>query len=873
MIAAVRRFLDDAGFVEVETPVLQPIYGGAAARPFVTHHNQLDRDLYLRIATELYLKRCIVGGLERVYEIGKNFRNEGVSFKHNPEFTMLEWYEAYADYDDVARRCEALVAYVAEQAGYEGELDFSRAVARARRSRGAIAARTGVDILADRELAHAAGGDARAGPRGARERGDLGAARRPPALEVRRAGADPADVPHGLPGRDLAAGQAPPQPSRGLTERWEAFAGGMEIANAFTELNDPDDQRARFEEQQRFAAAGDEEAQPVRRGLPPGARARHAADGRDRHRHRPPGDAADRAAHDPRGRAVPGDALSHPVGVMSGAGVVAPPMRRGRAGRTMAPMLPSRPRHLLPLLVLAGSAVAAGPASAATYHVCAVATQSCPNTSLQAALDAAEASPAPDVVDVGAGTFARSGGFGYAADDATNTVELAGQGPATVLRGIAEGKNGVLASLAMQGPGSSVRDLAVAIPLPGDQSAAMGMLAEHAWIDRVAVAPDDGAYGLGLITYASTLREVDVESATSAAIFNADTVEDSTFSAPTGLEIAGAQPTTIARSRIEAAKLGISTMQAQVDVHDTVIRLAVSGVALSADDNGGGAPVGIAGRHLTLVGPGAGTGAKAQGSGAGGAIVSLTNSVMTGFTTPGVRKKLSPAAGPTGVSLSHSVLPPGASPADVTEHEVMRVSAPAFEDAAAGDYTLAAGSPALDLGVADVPGGMPATDLFGRARPVDADGDGVAAPDPGAFERPATGGGEPVPGGGEPVPGGGEPVPGGGEPVPGGSDPVPGGSDPAPGGADPAPGGGESGPAPGPGADTTPPAVGELRVRRGACPRARFTLSEAADVTVKVARRRGGRFRTRKTIVRSRAVGAAKVRLGRRALRRGGRYA
>ena len=125
MIAAVRRFLDDAGFVEVETPILQPLYGGAAARPFVTHHNQLDRDLYLRIATELYLKRLIVGGLERVYEIGKNFRNEGVSFKHNPEFTVLEWYEAYADYEDIARRCEALVAYVAQAAGYEGELDFS----------------------------------------------------------------------------------------------------------------------------------------------------------------------------------------------------------------------------------------------------------------------------------------------------------------------------------------------------------------------------------------------------------------------------------------------------------------------------------------------------------------------------------------------------------------------------------------------------------------------------------------------------------------------------------------------------------------------------------------------------------------------------
>ncbi len=107
MISAVRRYLDDQGFIEVETPILQPLYGGAAARPFTTHHNALDRDLYLRIASELYLKRLIVGGLERVYEIGKNFRNEGLSHKHNPEFTMIEWYEAYADYMDVAEHFEA----------------------------------------------------------------------------------------------------------------------------------------------------------------------------------------------------------------------------------------------------------------------------------------------------------------------------------------------------------------------------------------------------------------------------------------------------------------------------------------------------------------------------------------------------------------------------------------------------------------------------------------------------------------------------------------------------------------------------------------------------------------------------------------------
>ena len=115
IVSAVRAYLDGEGFIEVETPVLQPRYGGAFARPFVTHHNELDRDLYLRIATELYLKRLIVGGLERVYELGKDFRNEGVSFKHNPEFTMLEWYEAYADYHDTMERIETLVETVARE--------------------------------------------------------------------------------------------------------------------------------------------------------------------------------------------------------------------------------------------------------------------------------------------------------------------------------------------------------------------------------------------------------------------------------------------------------------------------------------------------------------------------------------------------------------------------------------------------------------------------------------------------------------------------------------------------------------------------------------------------------------------------------------
>ena len=260
VIAAIRRFLDAAGFVEVETPILQPIYGGGMGRPFTTHHNELDRTLYLRIATELYLKRLIVGGLERVYEIGKNFRNEGVSFKHNPEFTVLEWYEAYADYEDVARRCEALVAYVAGAVGYEGEVDFSPPWRRETLA-GAIGARTKVDILANRELA------------------SLQAAMREQGLEV------PEEETWGQLVDHLLSHYVEPelvQPtflvdypieisplakrhrsSDGLVERWEAFADRMEIANAFTELNDPDDQRARFEQQQRYAAEGDEEAPPL----------------------------------------------------------------------------------------------------------------------------------------------------------------------------------------------------------------------------------------------------------------------------------------------------------------------------------------------------------------------------------------------------------------------------------------------------------------------------------------------------------------------------------------------------------------------------------------------------------------------------------
>ena len=274
IVSGVRRFLDDAGFVEVETPVLQPLYGGAAARPFTTHHNALDRTLYLRIATELYLKRCIVGGLERVYELGKDFRNEGVSHKHNPEFTMVELYEAYADYRDVAARTEQLVAAAAERMGYDGPLDL-RPPWRRETLTDAIRARTGIDILE------------------ARDRDALAAA-----MEAKGLVAPPRDTWPQLVDELVTKHVEPTlieptflfdyplelspfakvhRDDPRLAERWEAYCEGMEIANAFTELNDPDEQRRRFEQQKAHAAAGDEEAQPydeafvqaLEQGMPP----------------------------------------------------------------------------------------------------------------------------------------------------------------------------------------------------------------------------------------------------------------------------------------------------------------------------------------------------------------------------------------------------------------------------------------------------------------------------------------------------------------------------------------------------------------------------------------------------------------------------
>jgi lysyl-tRNA synthetase class 2 len=273
IIAAVRRHLDEAGFVEVETTVLQPLYGGALARPFTTHFHALDRRMYLRIATELYLKRCIVGGLEKVYELGKDFRNEGLSPKHNPEFTMVEWYEAYADYEDAARRLEQVVAAAAAAAGYAGGRDLSAPWRRVT-LRDAIHVATGIDILDGRgDRDHLA---ARIGDRLPTE------GRTWPQLvdDLLSHFVEP-DLVQPTFVLDYPVELSPFAKSHreqpGLVERWEAYVEGMEIANAFSELNDPDDQRARFEAQARYGEAGDEEAQPydelflqaLEHGMPP----------------------------------------------------------------------------------------------------------------------------------------------------------------------------------------------------------------------------------------------------------------------------------------------------------------------------------------------------------------------------------------------------------------------------------------------------------------------------------------------------------------------------------------------------------------------------------------------------------------------------
>lgn len=266
VISWIRRFLDGEGFLEVETPILQPLYGGAMARPFVTHHNVLDMPLYLRIADELYLKRLIVGGFERVYEIGHNFRNEGMDRSHLPEFTMLEWYEAYADYRDVQARFTALLTGVLrdvmgtlqlERGGHQ--LDFTPPFREVGFVDG-IRDASGIDVLEDGEVAIrgwlAAQGVARdelATMSGGRLLDEMFKHALEPSLIQPTYVLD-------YPGA-LSPLAKPHRDDPRLTERFEFFVLGRELANAFSELNDPDDQRARFEDQAAQRAAGDDEAQ------------------------------------------------------------------------------------------------------------------------------------------------------------------------------------------------------------------------------------------------------------------------------------------------------------------------------------------------------------------------------------------------------------------------------------------------------------------------------------------------------------------------------------------------------------------------------------------------------------------------------------
>jgi lysyl-tRNA synthetase class 2 len=272
MVTAIRSQLDGWGFQEVETPVLQPRYGGAFAEPFVTHSNELDTDLYLRIATELYLKRLIVGGLDRVYELGRDFRNESISYKHAPEFTMVEWYEAYADYRDTMERIEKLVPTVAEQVigttrvSFRGhEVDLSGPWTRLKlldaleaqglwtRDESEIRTRLqerDVDTSADRTWAqlvdHA-----------------LSSFVEPSLVEP--------TILHDYP-VELSPFARATDDDPSIVERFEYFVGGMELGNAFTEINDPDEQAERFAQQ--AAEAGGEPGDPdyveaLAYGMPP----------------------------------------------------------------------------------------------------------------------------------------------------------------------------------------------------------------------------------------------------------------------------------------------------------------------------------------------------------------------------------------------------------------------------------------------------------------------------------------------------------------------------------------------------------------------------------------------------------------------------
>ncbi|HEY3288606.1 MAG TPA: lysine--tRNA ligase [Anaerolineae bacterium] len=281
IIKSLREFMDSNGFLEVETPVLQPIYGGAAARPFITHHNQLDQDLYLRISYELYLKRLLVGGFERVYEIGRDFRNEGVSFKHNPEFTQLEFYMAYADFNNVMALTEQMLLYVAQQVLPNGitkfrgnTIDMTKPWQRMT-MREAILEYTDIDYTQYPD-AHSLEKAIRAAglqvssvkTRGKMIDGLVGD-------YVEKNLIQPTFL-YDYP-RDISPLAKSKFGDPTTVERFEGFMGGVELCNAFSELNDPLDQEQRFLDEGVGAKLGDEEANPLdedyiramRYGMPP----------------------------------------------------------------------------------------------------------------------------------------------------------------------------------------------------------------------------------------------------------------------------------------------------------------------------------------------------------------------------------------------------------------------------------------------------------------------------------------------------------------------------------------------------------------------------------------------------------------------------
>lgn len=281
VITAVRNWMDSHEFLEVETPVLQPLYGGAAARPFVTHHNQLKQELYLRISFELYLKRLLVGGLERVYEIGRDFRNEGVSFKHNPEFTMIEFYAAYWDYEDVMNFTQSMLQSVAgtvlgtQTLSYQGqEINLGGEWTRLT-MRDAIKQFAEIDYMEHLEAESLAkairdiGGQAPAGASWGKlidsVFGDFVEPKLIQPTFITQYPRDISPLAKAIPGDALHV------------ERFEYFIAGMEMGNAFTELNDPIDQQKRFEDLQKMYATDDDELNPIdedylkamRYGMPP----------------------------------------------------------------------------------------------------------------------------------------------------------------------------------------------------------------------------------------------------------------------------------------------------------------------------------------------------------------------------------------------------------------------------------------------------------------------------------------------------------------------------------------------------------------------------------------------------------------------------